>query len=227
MPDESKMQFLRRRTEPLDHPRRASLRHDHGLPSHLRDLNHNAHLPQEVRDSLKRKTPTSRSFDYGSLTQTLTDSRTVQQIAEAYQQGGPVAVMRLQSSWIGHHPLYAMNAAMDVFAMTAQFVGGFGPEDHHFGPASAESKLMAQTPEFAYALWKYYREHVFAFRPLFGLSGYWHSGTNPAAQFVGGFQALFHASNNVLFITLENTTSFGSLMADRPWAFRHSHDQHN
>jgi hypothetical protein len=160
-----------------------------------------------------------------TLTQTLTDSRTAAQIVADYERLGMIGLMRQQNSWVQHHPQYEVSAGIDALVMGAQFAGGFGPEDHHFGPDSAESKLMLHTPDFAYALSAYFRFHNPVVHPPFGAGGYWRSGSNAMAQFVGGFKVTFVVSGDVLFAQLENITSFGSLMADRKWAYRQNHNR--
>jgi hypothetical protein len=107
-----------------------------------------------------------------------------------------------------------MAAAAQVTAMTAQFFSGLGPGNPTFGPNSATSQVMAQSPGVQDVLNSYSMFGRTTGLYAFGLPGLWAAGGNPVAQFVGSFRWSITPTNSGINLSLTNTTSFRSLTYD-------------
>lgn len=111
------------------------------------------------------------------------------------------------------HSQYAQ-AFGAVAAMTAQFFSGLGPTSNTFGPNSAVSQVMAQSPGVQDAINAYNINGTTSGAYSFGPSGAFAAGNNIVAQFVGGYSYSITSANGGINLALTNYTSFRSLAAD-------------
>lgn len=97
-------------------------------------------------------------------------------------------------------------------ATTAQFF--FGLDSLTFSANSATSQVMAQSAGIQNVFSSYYMTGQTSGLYTFGAVGYETLGANPVAQFVGSFRWSITPTAGGISLSLTNTTSFRSLMAD-------------
>ena len=130
------------------------------------------------------------------------------------------------------HTQYA-EAFAEVTALSAQFFSGLGPSNNTFGPDSATSQVMAQSPGVQDAINAYNIYGTTSGVYNFGLSGAFAAGNNIVAQFVGGYSYTITPTSGGINLSLSNYTSFRSLAADigpswsRPYPMGTTHQTYN